>query len=484
MTCECCIRAKEDTMPKKAIEALKHLFEPESIAVIGASNSPAKWGNWMVVRPIKSGFRGRIYPVNPREKEIFGLKAHASVLDIDAPVDLAIITIPATMVPDAMRSCVKKGIKAAVIISAGFAETGPEGKALQDQVLNIAREGGIRFMGPNGMGIWSSAVRMNTAFGFTPRTGGISFVSQSGTMGGYLLETATNKGYGFNAFLSVGNQADLSMADYVEYLGEDKGTSVIVLYIEGLKDGNRFLRKAREVIRKKPIIVFKAGRTEQGARATLSHTASIAGSDEIFEAICHQAGIIRMHDVSDAFDVAEALSKQPLPKGNRVAVVSGGGGHCVVTTDACGVVGLEVPELDAETVRTLTQYLQPHAPPPKNPIDLAADPRPLALANIIQLLAQSPRIDAIITMAPVSIRSTNPAYIREVLSTAEIISEIPGKYGKPLIATTMRHSMQGIAYDLMKERNIPFYEFPEEATRAMYGLYRYSRIRQRELLAS
>ncbi|MBU2548679.1 MAG: hypothetical protein KKB20_09735, partial [Proteobacteria bacterium] len=327
---------------------------------------------------------------------------------------------------------------------------------------------------PNGMGIWSSAVRMNTAFWFTPKAGGISFVSQSGTMGSYLLETAQNKGYGFNAFLSVGNQADLSMADYVTYLGEDPGTSVIVLYVEGLRDGGRFLRAAKKVVKKKPIIVYKAGRTEQGSRATMSHTASIAGSDNIFEAICRQSGIIRTYDVSHAFDLAEALSKQPLPRGNRVAVISAGGGHCVVTTDAIGLLGLEVPELDEETVLRLQPLLLPHAPPPRNPIDLAADPRPMTVANIVEILARHAGIDAIITMAPVFIRSTNPDYVREVLSTAEILSEVPRKYGKPLIATAMRGHMEGVAFNLMRERGIPFYEFPEEAARAMYGLYRYA----------
>ena len=463
-------------MSQRMIDELKPLFEPESIAVIGASNSPVKWGNWMVTRPIRSGYRGQIYPINPKDKEVFGLKAYPSILKVSEPIDLAIITIPAPMVPNAMRECVEKGIKAAVIISAGFAETGLQGKALQDEVLKIATDGGIRFMGPNGMGIWSSAVRMNTAFWFTPRPGGISFISQSGTMGSYLLETATNKGYGFHSFLSVGNQADLAMADYVEYLGDDEGTSVIVLYIEGLKDGARFVQKSKEVIKKKPIIVFKAGRTEYGSRATMSHTASIAGSDDVFEAICRQTGIIRTYDVSHAFDVAEALSKQPLPKGNRIAVVSNGGGHCVVTTDACGILGLEIPELDEETVRELGQYLLPHAPPPKNPIDMAADPRPMTVAHIVQILIQNPLIDAVITMAPVAIRSTNPAYVREVLSAAEILSEIPKKYGKPVIATAMRAHMQGVAFELMKERGIPFYEFPEEASRAMYGLYRYSQI--------
>jgi acetate---CoA ligase (ADP-forming) subunit alpha len=457
-------------------QALKPLFEPESIAVIGASNSPNKWGNWMVTRPIQSGYRGRLFPVNPKEEEIFGLKAYPSILDISEPVDLAIITVPAPVVSQTMKDCVKKGVKASIVITAGFAEVGPEGKRLQDEVVKIASEGGIRIMGPNGMGIWSSKVRLNTAFGFTPKSGGISFISQSGTMGAYLLETATNKGYGFHAFLSVGNQADLSMADYLSYLGEDQESKVIVLYIEGLKSGSDFIIKAKEVLKKKPIIVYKAGRTESGSRATLSHTASIAGSDEIFEAMCKQTGIIRTYDVSHAFDVAEALSKQPLPKGKRVAIVSNGGGACVVTTDACGSLGLEVPELNKEMVRELSKYLLPHAPPPKNPIDMAADPRPMTVANIVELLVQNPYIDAIITIAPTTIRSSNPAFVREILAAAEIISDIPQKYGKPVIATAMRGSMKGVAFDLMKDRGIPFYEFPEEAARAMYGLYRFSRV--------
>jgi len=467
---------EEKEMSKQIIEELKPLFAPESVAVIGASNTEGKWGNMMVIRPIQSGYRGPIYPINPKEKEILGLKAYPSVLEVPDPIDLAIFTIPATMVPDSMRECAQKGIRAAVLISAGFAETGPKGKALQDEVVKIAREGGVRFMGPNGMGIWSSTARFNTAFMFTPKPGGISFVSQSGTMGGYLLETATNKGYGFNAFLSVGNQADLSIADYVAYLGDDDATSVIVLYIEGLQDGVRFLQNARRVIRKKPIIVYKAGRTENGSRATMSHTASMSGADEVFEAVCRQAGIIRTYDVIHAFDVAEALSKQPLPKGNRIAIISAGGGHCVVTTDACSVFGLEVPELDDETVQELEKHLLPHAPPPRNPIDLAADPRPMTIANIIKILAAHPGIDAIITMAPIAIRSTEPSYVRELLNAAEILSEIPVKYGKPLIATAMRGYMKGVAFELMKERGIPFYEFPEEASRAMYGLYRYSQI--------
>lgn len=463
-------------MTKTLYEELRPLFRPESIAIIGASNDKRKWGYGMVARPIQSGFRGQIYPVNPKEKQICGIKAYPSILDIPDPVELVIFTIHAAMIPDVMKDCVKKGVKAAVLISAGFAETGQKGEALQNEVHRIAKEGGIRFIGPNCMGLWSSPIRFNTAFHFMPQPGGISFASQSGTMGGYLLETANNKGYGFSAFVSVGNQADLSMADYIEYFGDDEDTKVIVLYIEGLKDAARFLKKSREVIKKKPIIVYKAGRTESGSRATMSHTASIAGSDAIFDSACRQAGIIRIYDVIHAFDIAEALSKQPLPKGNRVAIVSGGGGNCVVSTDACGVFGLDVPELDTETSDEIASYLLPHAPVPRNPIDMAADPRPETLIKIITALAKNPDIDMIISSVPIVVASADTKFLQQVMEAVVTLSEIPQKYNKPLIAMTQRSRMQGIFFEIMKNKGIPFYEFPEEAARAAYGLYRYSKV--------
>jgi acetyltransferase len=334
-------------------------------------------------------------------------------------------------------------------------------------------------MGPNVMGMWSSASRFNTAFRFTPPSGGISFVSQSGTMGSYLLEVACAKGYGFSKFISVGNQADLNVADYLAYLGEDPDTRVVVAYLEGIKDGERFLRITREVTRRKPVIMYKAGVTEHGARATLSHTASMAGSDEVFTAVCREVGIIRTYDVIHAFDLAEALVKQPLPAGNRIGIIAMGGGHCVVTTDACGVLGLEVPEFPGETVAQIQGLLLPHAPPPRNPIDLAADPRPLAIARVAEIVAQQQCVDGLITMAPISFPGQPPDRIRDLISAAEILSGIPVKYRKPLLATSMRTTMQGVAFEIMRERDIPFYEFPEECARAMYGLVAYSRITRR-----
>jgi len=458
-------------------DELRPLFSPQSIAVIGASGTPGKWGHSMVARPIKSAFRGPIYPINPKAKEIEGLTVYPNLRDVPGPVDMAVVTVPARMVPDAVRDCAAKGVKAMVVISAGFAETGPAGRALQDEIVEIARSANIRLMGPNGMGIYTSEVRLNTAFDFMPQAGGISFVSQSGTMGAYLLGVASDKGYGFNAFLSVGNQADLSMADYIEYLGEDERTRVIVLYIEGLKDGSRFLKNASKVTKKKPIIVYKSGRGEDGARAAMSHTASIAGSDATFDAVCRQAGIIRTYDVSHAFDIAEALSKQPLPKGNRVGIVAGGGGMCVVSTDACNGYGLSVPELDEDAVKQLSQYLLPHASPPKNPVDLAADPRGMTIANVAEHLARHPGIDAIISEAP--LWGISPQNIQERLDAAEKMSRIPEKYGKPLIALSMKRFMTGIVYELMRDRNIPFYEFPKDSARAVYGLYMYSGLRMR-----
>jgi acyl-CoA synthetase (NDP forming) len=210
----------------------------------------------------------------------------------------------------------------------------------------------------------------------------------------------------------------------------------------------------------------------------MSHTASIAGSDAVFESACRQVGIIRTYDVIHAFDLAEALSKQPLPNGNRVAIVSGGGGHCVVSTDACGVMGLEVPELDAKTSGKIQKLLLPHAPVPKNPIDMAADPRPTTLAKILNILVEHPGIDMIMASAPFFRDVFEPKILQKLMETVVTLSEIPQKYGKPLLAMTHRSRMQGIFFEIMKNRDIPFYEFPEEAARAAYGLYRYSQIKK------
>ena len=468
-------------MTKGITEQLDPIFKARSMAVIGASATPPKWGYNMVYAPLKTGYRGPIYPVNPKEKEICGLPCYPSVRDIPHDVDLAVIAVPARIVPRAMAECVEKGIKGAVLITAGFAETGERGKILEEEVVKIAREGGVRFVGPNGMGIFSAAAHLNLCFFRSPLEGRISFVSQSGTFGGLLAEIAGKKGYGLSKFISIGNQADLKAADYLEYLGEDDDTGVIVFYMEGFKDGRRFFEVSRNIIRKKPIIIYKAGRTEAAARATISHTSSLAGSDEVFDALCRQVGIIRAFEAAHPFDIAEALVSQPLPKGNRVAII-GSGGQGVVTSDSCEHLGLRVPEFDEKTKIALKEALPPHAPVPTNPVDFAGSLRTARdEANVADALARIDYIDGIITNMP-RLRLTKGAVgemARIAIEGAEILAAIPRKYGKPVITLGWGSSKgNSLVRSIIKNAGIPVYDSPEQCARAMHGLATYSRVRR------
>lgn len=470
------------------IEQLEPIFKPESIAILGASDRPGKWGYIMVERPLKTGFGGDIYPVNPTKKEILGLRSYRSVLDIPGQVDLAVIVAPAATTPKLMQECVAKRVKTAIVISGGFAEAGKEGKALEDKVARIAREGRIRFVGPNCMGIWSAVGHLNLCFPQAPKPGAIAFVSQSGTFGGYLSEIANAKGYGLSKFISIGNQADITASEYLEYLAGDDETKAIVFYMEGFKDGNRFFQLAREVVKRKPIIIYKGGSSNAGARATLSHTASLAGSEEVFEGMCHQVGLIRANEAIHAFEMAEALVEQPLPKGRRVAIM-GSGGQGVVATDACASLGLEVPEFDAETTRSLKELLPPHAPPAKNPVDFAASYRTaLHETLVIEKLLSLEYIDGVITNVPINpmvwglkpiSADTDKLFsgaIEAAFRAARLFATFPKKYNKPLITLRFRHT-DDATVDILKEAGIPVYDTPEQCARAMYALVQYAEAR-------
>jgi len=469
-------------MASDIVRQLDCIFRARSMAVIGASRIPYKWGGRMVMTPLTTGFRGAIYPVNPGEEKIAGLPSYRSVCDIPGDVDMAVIVVPAAAVPQAMRDCAAKGIRGAVVITAGFAEIGAAGKALQDEVIRIAREGGIRFVGPNGMGIYSSAVNLNLSFGFggQMQPGRIAFISQSGTFGGLLAQVASRKGYGLSKFISIGNQADLEAADYLEYLGEDRHTRAIVLYMEGFKDGRRFFEVARQVIKKKPILIYKAGRTGAAARATMSHTSSLAGSDEVFDAMCRQVGIIRASEVAQPFDMAEALVSQPLPPGNRVAII-GSGGQGVVTSDTCESIGLRVPEFDDETKRWLKEAVPDHAPVPSNPVDFAGSNRTaLDETRVADALARIDYIDGIICNMPHlrgSVASGDMA--RASIEGAEMLAAIPGKYGKPVITLRWGPDRNDVAGGIARAAGIPSYDSPEQCARAMLALARYAEVRRR-----
>jgi acyl-CoA synthetase (NDP forming) len=458
-----------------AIEYLDPIFRPRSLAVIGASTQVEKWGHRMVVRPLNTGYRGMIYPVNPNSREIAGIRSYPSISSLPAGIDLAVITLPAAMVPEALEECLRHGIRGAVVISAGFAEANQEGEKLQQELARLAKAAGVPLVGPNCMGLWSSLVNLNLAFEEAPNPGAIAFISQSGTLGNYLMLLAKGKGYGFNGFISSGNQALLEVSDYLEYFGRDEGTRAIILYIEGLQDARRFREIARKVVRKKPVLVYKAGRFAVGARAALSHTASLAGNDAVFEALCKQTGLIRCYDPLHTFDMAVALSSQPLPRGNRVAIISGGGGYCVTMAEAAASYGLDVPQLDPADSEKIKKLLYPFAPQPWNPIDAAADVRPMTYARALDILLGLDYIDGILMMIPFmfSFQLRSTASVRELMDATEIICGLPAKYRKPMMGNTIPSVAVGPALELFKKAGIPFFATQDESARAMHGLVRY-----------
>jgi acyl-CoA synthetase (NDP forming) len=460
------------------VQYLDPIFKPRSIAVIGASAQLEKWGHRMVARPLNTGFRGTLYPVNPNSREIAGIQSISSISALPPDIDLAVITLPAAQVPQALRECLHHKIRGAIVISAGFAEANADGEKLQKEVASLAQEVRMPLVGPNCMGLWSSPVNLNLAFEEAPHRGTIAFISQSGTLGNYLMLLAKGKGYGFSSFVSSGNQALLEVSDYLEYFGEDESTRAIILYIEGLKDARRFARTAKKVVKKKPVMVYKAGRFAVGARAALSHTASMAGNDAVFEALCKQTGLIRCYDPLHTFDMAVALSSQPLPRGNRVAILSGGGGYCVTMAEAAVSWGLDVPQLDPSAAEKIKKVLSPFAPHPLNPVDAAADVRPMTYARVLEILMGLDYLDGILMMIPFmfSFQLRSAASVRELMDATEIICRLPEKHRKPILGNMIPSVAVGPALELFKKAGIPFFAAQDESARAMHGLVRYSRI--------
>ena len=461
--------------------ALDPIFNPRRVAIVGASNTPGKWGYSLMERPLKSGFPGEVIPVHPSEREVLGRRAYPSVLAIPGPVDLAVLTVPAAAAAEVMRQCGEKGIRGAVVISAGFAESGPAGERRQAELVRVARAAGIRFVGPNCNGMWSATAGLSLFSPQAPQPGPIAFISQSGAFGGALLAAAAQRGYGVSRFVSSGNQADLNDADYLEYLVDDPHTRVIAFYIEGLHEGRRFLAAARRAVAHKPVVVYKAGRNAVGARAVRSHTGSLMIADALFDAACRQFGILRVRESAHLFDAAAALADAPLPAGPRVAVLAMTGGQCVVTSDTCAELGLEVPELDAEVQARLRPLLADHAPAPRNPVDLAGDFRDVALfADLAEALAEVPYIDGLIVSAPTAGMGTalSPAAAARLRDTAERMAAIPARSGKPLIVVGVQRMGTGAVAEVFRAQHIPCYETPEDAARALDALVRYAAIRR------
>lgn len=478
-------------MKKETANAFDAIFKPKSIAVIGASDTFGKWGYRMVDRPLKTDYPGVIYPINSKKTNILGLKAYPSVTAVPADIDLAIIATPTATVPGILAECIQKGIKGAVVISAGFAEAGEDGKNLEQEMVKVARTGPIRLVGPNCMGIWSAAGHLNLCFPTAPKKGPITFLSQSGTFGVAMAQVANDKGYGLGKFISIGNQADLEVCDYLEYLADDDDTKVIAIYLEGLKDGRRFFEVAKQVVRKKPIVVYKSGRSPAGERATMSHTASIAGAAEIFDGMCRQIGLLQAKETFHLFEMAEALVRLPLPSGKRVAIL-GSGGQGVVGTDACSALGLELPPLDKETAASINALLPAHAPPATNPIDFAGAHRTaMQEAKIIEKLFKLDYIDGVISNVPISPQlfdrnlkidrhaDNQPQRVKTALEGAQLYASLPAKYNKPIICLRFARIGNDIMEEVLGEGGIPTYSTPEQCARAMHALVSYGRVRRK-----
>lgn len=348
------------------------IFDPENVAVVGASNALGKWGAGIFSRLLVAPNVKNLYPINKTSDEVQGVKAYKSIKDTPGSIDFVVIAIPYEGVPGVIDDCVDKGVRTILIITAGLGETGAAGAALERQVAEKASKAGIRLIGPNCMGHFNTANDLSTMrMAGGVKKGEIGVISQSGGFAMNILMSGIEAGIGFTKFVSVGNEADLHFEDFLEYFLEDEETKLVTGYIEGLRDGRKFLRVAKRHSSKKPIVVVKVGRTDAGAKAARSHTSAIAGSDEIADGMFRQAGVIRVDEIEGLFDVAAALLRSPLPRGNRVGILTGGGGLGCVTSDACGRVGLNVAPLMTDTIEKLNKVL-PDRWPHANPVDTVA----------------------------------------------------------------------------------------------------------------
>jgi len=384
-------------MYRSILEELDPLFNPRSVAHIGATNNRNKWG-FSTATSLINTFRGPIYLVNVHEEQILGLKAYKRVTDIPDPVDMAVFTIPAERVAEAMADCVAKGVKSAVIISAGFAETGPEGKKLQDEVLRIAQKGNIRFIGPNCMGYWSASSNLGAfMMPLLVRDGPLAYVSQGGNVGAAVVVAGYERGVGFHHYVSCGCAADIQIEDYIEYFGKDPAVKVILTYIEGLNDGARFMKIVEEIVPRKPVIVLKPGKTEAAAKAIRSHSGAMAGIDEIYDAAFKKMGATRVESPEEMLDVAIGFLTQPLPKGRNVAIITPGGSYGVLCAEACEEDGLNVMKLPDKTIEELDKIFPPrwsHG----NPVDPAGDRNFIAYLTAPARLLDIDTVDSLIFM--------------------------------------------------------------------------------------
>ncbi len=444
------------------------LFNPRSIAVIGASETKGKLGNDVMRNIVDSGFTGRVYPINPKGGEIVGHQVFRSVKDISGDVDVAIIVIPAKFVLKSVEECGEKGVKALVIITAGFKEIGHDGHEAEKKIIETAEKYGMVVQGPNCLGIINTHSPYNGSFSAgTPPKGTIAFASQSGALMTGILDWSLMERIGFSKFVSLGNKAQLDEADFVEAFGRDEDSTFILLYIESVVNGRKFMDACRKVVPHKPIFVVKSGVSAAGARAASSHTGSLAGSDTAYDIAFKQCGVSRATSMAELFDVANVFDDMYLPKGNRVSIITNAGGPGILTTDACEAMGLEIAKLSNTTLEYLKENLPPAAAV-YNPIDALGTAQPEDYELCIEASLRDENVDAVLVLL-------TPQAMTKIAETAQVIVEAHKKYPeKPLVAVFMGGNSMVYPRIILTDGGIPVFDFPERAVHALSELYKYT----------
>jgi len=473
-------------------------FAPRSLAFLGASTDTKKWGFRILANIRTGGFQGKIYPVNPRGGEVLGLKVYSAIEEIPEVPDLTIIVVPPPAMVDTIKECVAKGIKAGVVVTAGFAEVGRDGAAVQEEIVRIARQGGLRLVGPNCFGILSPSAKLYAQMPpIFPPDGQIAVVSQSGNVGLSIARRAMSIEFGISRLVSIGNEADLHAEDFLEYLAGDENTRVILSYIEGFKDGRRFFEIAKKTSLKKPIVMIKVGETEAGASAARSHTAALSGSAEVFNGISRQAGIVRADNLQELMNLAYGFLCHPIPKGRRVGIATLGGGWGVLAADACARLGLDVVKLPADVISELDTFL-PAWWSRNNPVDTVAGSAD-NITRVVDILAKCDATDSVLALGvpfPHVARVALPTNEDEKKKFFEFIVEsyiksfgemkaISEKYGKPVVIAAELPTPRGeraLDIDIIRsiaKQNMVCYSMPEEAAMVLNSMVKYGEFLRR-----
>jgi len=448
-------------------QPLDIIFSPKTVAVIGATEKAGSVGRTVLWNLVSTPFGGTVFPVNPKRHSVLGIKAYPTIARVPEPVDLAVIATPAATVPEVIQECVDAGVKGAIILSAGFKESGAAGAVLEQKILEQARRGKMRIIGPNCLGVMRPRTGLNATFASAmARSGNVGFISQSGALCTSILDWSFRENVGFSAFISIGSMLDVGWGDLIYYLGDDPHTQSIVIYMESVGDARSFLSAAREVALTKPIIVIKAGRTEAAAKASASHTGALTGSDEVLDAAFRRSGILRVTKISELFNMAEVLAKQSRPKGPRLTIITNAGGPGVLATDYLITTGGQLAALSKETITALDQVLPPYWSH-GNPIDILGDAGPERYTQALEIAAHDPNTDGLLVIL-------TPQAMTDPTQTAEQLKPYAQSAGKPILASWMGGAEVMAGESILNRAGIPTYPYPDSAARVFSYMWQYS----------